>query len=161
MLNPTYGSVCRLEAVRLQSFENWPSSHVRPGDLAAAGFYYAGQTDLVQCFECSIKLCSWQDGEDPMAEHQRHDQRSGSECRFSRQKPCGNVPLGADPTATPCPGPAVDTILFRPSKFLRNRLEIPQMFILPQWSQFTLPIQTTLLLILNRVEAIAIIICNI
>jgi baculoviral IAP repeat-containing protein 7/8 len=87
--------------VRLQSFENWPSPYIRPADLAAAGFYYTKQIDRVRCFECSTEICRWEDGDDPMVEHQRW----GGRCRFIRKLPCGNVPIGADASMIPLPRP--------------------------------------------------------
>ncbi|XP_014228800.1 death-associated inhibitor of apoptosis 1-like isoform X1 [Trichogramma pretiosum] len=87
----------RFEEVRLQSYENWPSPYVRPSDLAAAGFYYTKEIDRVRCFECSTEVCRWEDGDDPMVEHQRW----GGRCRFIRKLPCGNVPLGADASMIP------------------------------------------------------------
>ncbi|OXU31188.1 hypothetical protein TSAR_001649, partial [Trichomalopsis sarcophagae] len=91
----------RFEEVRLQSFENWPSEYVRPADLAAAGFYFTKQIDRVRCFECSTEICRWEQGDDPMVEHQRW----GGRCRFIRKLPCGNVPIGADPSMIPAPRP--------------------------------------------------------
>ncbi|XP_014217110.1 baculoviral IAP repeat-containing protein 3 isoform X2 [Copidosoma floridanum] len=91
----------RFEEARLQSFENWPSPYVRPADLAAAGFYYTKQIDRVRCFECKTEICCWEDGDDPMSEHQRW----GGRCRFIRKLPCGNVPIGADASAIPPPRP--------------------------------------------------------
>ncbi|KAJ8666854.1 hypothetical protein QAD02_008516 [Eretmocerus hayati] len=87
----------RFEESRLRSFVNWPSSCVSPTDLAAAGFFYVGQTDRVRCFECRTEICNWEEGDQPMSEHQRWAGR----CRFVRKLPCGNVPLGADPSAIP------------------------------------------------------------
>ncbi|KAJ8678632.1 hypothetical protein QAD02_014419 [Eretmocerus hayati] len=89
----------RFEETRLASFEGWPSAHVRPEALAAAGFYYTKSIDRVRCFECSTEICRWEEGDDPMVEHQRW----GGRCRFIRRLPCGNVPIGADATAIPQP----------------------------------------------------------
>lgn len=91
----------RFEQNRLRSYENWPSPYVRPEDLAAAGFYFTGQIDRVRCFECRTEICRWEDGDDPMSEHQRW----GGRCAFIRKLPCGNVPIGADPNTIPVPRP--------------------------------------------------------
>ncbi|XP_068987662.1 putative inhibitor of apoptosis, partial [Bombus flavifrons] len=44
----------RFEAVRRSSFRNWPVSFIDPVSLAAAGFYYTGEADIVRCFECQL-----------------------------------------------------------------------------------------------------------
>ena len=86
------------EAARLQSFENWPVTYIEPEKLAAAGFYYTGESDKVKCFECQVEICKWVEGDIPMVDHQRWSAR----CRFIRKLNCGNVPIGVDPdTVTP------------------------------------------------------------
>ncbi|KAH9508100.1 Baculoviral IAP repeat-containing protein 7 [Bulinus truncatus] len=55
---------------RLQSFGTWPKNHnINPWKLAEAGFYYQGHKDHVICFSCNVKLCDWEDEEDPWVEH--------------------------------------------------------------------------------------------
>lgn len=87
----------RFEVARLDSFSDWPVPFVDPKKLAAAGFFYTKKGDGVRCFVCSIILSGWVDGDDPMVEHQRWSGR----CRFVRKIPCGNVPIGADPSTIP------------------------------------------------------------
>lgn len=87
----------RFEIARLDSFGDWPVPFVDPKKLAAAGFFYTKKNDGVKCFMCSIILSGWVDGDDPMVEHQRWSAR----CRFVRHLPCGNVPIGADPSTIP------------------------------------------------------------
>ena len=89
------------EAVRLQSFENWPLSYMDPAKLAAAGFYYTGESDKVRCFECQVEIRQWLEGDDPMVDHQRWS----GKCRFIRGIPCGNVPIGDDQDSVPTPRP--------------------------------------------------------
>lgn len=91
----------RFESSRLQSFKDWPCSWIKPEKLAAAGFYYTGESDKVRCFECHIEICEWQADDNPMTDHQRWSGR----CRFIRNIPCGNVPIGADPSTIPAPVP--------------------------------------------------------
>lgn len=91
----------RFESARLETFRNWPYSLINPEKLAAAGFYYTGEGDKVKCFECQIEICEWQPDDNPMADHQRWSGR----CRFIRNIPCGNVPIGTDPTTIPVPMP--------------------------------------------------------
>lgn len=61
----------RMEAARLESYENWPLSFMEPSRPAAAGFYYTGDGDKVKCFECQVEICQWAEGDNPMADHQR------------------------------------------------------------------------------------------
>ncbi|XP_076245581.1 baculoviral IAP repeat-containing protein 8 isoform X2 [Calliopsis andreniformis] len=82
------------ETARLQSFENWPVPYIEPEKLAANGFYYTGENDKVRCFECLLEINQWVEGDNPMVDHQRWSPR----CRFIRKLPCGNVPIGADPS---------------------------------------------------------------
>lgn len=87
----------RFEAARLDSFADWPVSFIDPKKLAAAGFFYTKEGDKVKCFECSVIISNWEDGDDPMKDHQRWSGR----CRFIRNRSCGNVPLGANPSTIP------------------------------------------------------------
>ncbi|CAK9799602.1 Apoptosis inhibitor IAP [Anthophora plagiata] len=91
----------RFEAVRLQSFQNWPITYIEPEKLAAAGFYYTGESDKVRCFECQVEICQWEEGDVPMVDHQRWSAR----CRFIRMMNCGNVPIGVDPSTVLPPRP--------------------------------------------------------
>ncbi|XP_024876349.1 baculoviral IAP repeat-containing protein 7-B-like isoform X1 [Temnothorax curvispinosus] len=91
----------RFESTRRESFKNWPCLWIKPEKLAAAGFYYTGESDKVKCFECQIEICEWQVDDNPMADHQRWSGR----CRFIRNIPCGNVPIGTDPNTIPAPVP--------------------------------------------------------
>lgn len=89
----------RFESARLDSFVNWPLTFIDPKKLAAAGFFYTKRDDEVRCFMCLIILSQWSEGDDPMVEHQRWS----GKCLFVRNAPCGNVPIGADPTMSPKP----------------------------------------------------------
>lgn len=91
----------RFESARLESFKNWPCAWMKPEKLAAAGFYYTGESDKVKCFECLVEICQWQPDDSPMVDHQRWSGR----CRFVRNIPCGNVPIGTDPNMIPTPTP--------------------------------------------------------
>lgn len=93
------GKEYRFEAARLESFKNWPCAWMKPEKLAKAGFYYTGEGDKVKCFECQVEICQWQPEDSPMVDHQRWSGR----CRFVRDAPCGNVPIGVDPNTVPRP----------------------------------------------------------
>lgn len=57
---------------RLNTFSNWPRRKIiEPGLLASAGFYYTGKSDIVVCFACGVKLCNWEQGDDPYIQHAR------------------------------------------------------------------------------------------
>lgn len=56
---------------RLQTFSNWPRDFVvqTPEHLAAAGFFYTGETDTVRCHYCDGGLREWEPNDDPWTEH--------------------------------------------------------------------------------------------
>ncbi|XP_033188366.2 baculoviral IAP repeat-containing protein 7-B-like [Bombus vancouverensis nearcticus] len=83
----------RFEASRRWSFRSWPKISVDPVSLAAAGFYYTGEIDIVRCFECQVMIHDWSDGDIPMQIHET----CSPECRFIRNEHCDNVPIGVDP----------------------------------------------------------------
>ena len=65
----------RSESVRLSTFHDWPSSAgqiVEPRELAAAGLFYTGHADRVQCAFCRGCLRNWKPGDRPEQEHRRH-----------------------------------------------------------------------------------------
>ncbi|XP_005694651.2 PREDICTED: baculoviral IAP repeat-containing protein 1 [Capra hircus] len=64
------GSIFVNEELRLQSFKSWhPSSPLGAAALAKAGFFYTGESDIVQCFSCGGYLHEWEEGDDPLEEH--------------------------------------------------------------------------------------------
>ncbi|XP_026102169.1 E3 ubiquitin-protein ligase XIAP-like isoform X2 [Carassius auratus] len=78
------------EEARLNTFGNWPASApVQPEDLAAAGMYYLGTEDIVECFCCGQKLAGWEPGDDAWGEHAKHYPN----CFFILGHDVGNVPL--------------------------------------------------------------------
>uniref|UniRef100_A0A8C1GTK6 E3 ubiquitin-protein ligase XIAP n=1 Tax=Cyprinus carpio TaxID=7962 RepID=A0A8C1GTK6_CYPCA len=83
------------EEARLNTFSDWPAdAPVQPEDLAAAGMYYLGTEDLVQCFCCGQQLAGWEQGDDAWGEHAKHYPN----CFFILGHDVGNVPL---PTPRP------------------------------------------------------------
>uniref|UniRef100_T1L628 RING-type domain-containing protein n=2 Tax=Tetranychus urticae TaxID=32264 RepID=T1L628_TETUR len=44
---------------RLATFKDWPNPAITPLELAEAGFFYSGQSDLVTCFHCANSLLEW------------------------------------------------------------------------------------------------------
>ncbi|WP_366139432.1 RING-HC finger protein [uncultured Endozoicomonas sp.] len=54
----------RTECYRLSTFFHFPANTpVNPRDLAKAGFLYTGYKDRVKCFECSLCIDSWLEGD--------------------------------------------------------------------------------------------------
>jgi baculoviral IAP repeat-containing protein 7/8 len=67
---------------RLESFPD-PFNHVHTtGDLADAGFFYAGYGDCVRCFHCGLGLRSWLPGDGIFEEHYRNR----PDCQFLQMK---------------------------------------------------------------------------
>ncbi|XP_018358186.1 PREDICTED: baculoviral IAP repeat-containing protein 3-like [Trachymyrmex cornetzi] len=87
----------RLESVRLDSFKDWPYLWKKPEELAAAGFYYTGINDKVKCFMCKVELFDWKPEDKPTVEHKLNSRK----CYFVNNIPCGNVPIGTDPSTIP------------------------------------------------------------
>ncbi|XP_066480826.1 baculoviral IAP repeat-containing protein 7 [Tiliqua scincoides] len=60
------------EERRLRTFQHWPdSAPVSPTDLAAAGFFFIGPDDRVECFCCGGVLYDWFAEDNPLAEHKK------------------------------------------------------------------------------------------
>ncbi|XP_013421896.1 baculoviral IAP repeat-containing protein 3-like [Lingula anatina] len=86
------------EAARLRTFAHWPiSAHVRPHDLAKAGFFYTGNADSVQCAFCSGILRNWDPGDRPMQEHRHHFPT----CLYALGVDVGNIALEPDQANLP------------------------------------------------------------
>jgi hypothetical protein len=60
--------------------------------MAAAGFYYMNEGDVVQCAFCGVEVGRWEEGDDPFTDHQRW----APSCGFIRGLPVGNVPIKSD-----------------------------------------------------------------
>jgi hypothetical protein len=59
---------------RLESYESpsWTLSNSQtPDKLAKAGFFYAGYSDCVRCFQCGLGLKSWKPEDEAVGEHRR------------------------------------------------------------------------------------------
>lgn len=56
----------------MKSFAKWPATPLqKPEDLANAGLFYTGTTDLCRCFTCDGGLQRWDVDDDPWIEHAR------------------------------------------------------------------------------------------
>ncbi|XP_013394174.1 baculoviral IAP repeat-containing protein 7-A-like [Lingula anatina] len=61
------------ELTRMQTYANFPDScPVRPSELAKAGFFYLGTSDIVKCAYCGGMIRSWDRGDDAFGEHVKH-----------------------------------------------------------------------------------------
>ncbi|XP_065213437.1 E3 ubiquitin-protein ligase XIAP-like [Planococcus citri] len=79
--HPCHDNYKRVEQ-RMQSFKNWPIPRMkRPEDLAAAGFFYSGEDDLVFCFHCNGELYNLKTTEVMSEEHAKWY----PSCAFIRQ----------------------------------------------------------------------------
>lgn len=80
------------EVERLKTFEGWRVPFLSANQMAAAGFYYTKRDDVVRCAFCGVEVGSWEEGDNPMHDHQRWSPA----CRFLRKFPVGNVPINSD-----------------------------------------------------------------
>ncbi|GFS88716.1 baculoviral IAP repeat-containing protein 5 [Nephila pilipes] len=66
------------EAIRLNSFKNWPfgeKSACSASKMAEAGFFHCPteqEPDLVQCYVCFKELDGWEASDEPWTEHFSH-----------------------------------------------------------------------------------------
>ena len=55
---------------RLKTFDTYPKQMLPDKiQLARAGLYYSGKSDMCQCFRCHVKLSSWERDDDAIKEH--------------------------------------------------------------------------------------------
>ncbi|XP_047002237.1 baculoviral IAP repeat-containing protein 5.2-B-like isoform X2 [Schistocerca americana] len=72
---------------RLQTFKKWKfpdNANCSAKKLAEAGFYFCGprNSDVVKCFLCNKELDSWEQEDDPWAEHLKHR----NTCYYAQKK---------------------------------------------------------------------------
>jgi hypothetical protein len=77
------------EAVRLETFTNWPSKNVTKEDLAKNGFVYSHKTDQVKCFFCKGGIVCWDAGDIVEEEHKK----SYRKCPLVNGKTAVNIPI--------------------------------------------------------------------
>ena len=57
---------------RLATFQNWPrQKSLDKFSLAKAGLYYTGESDIVKCFACRVRLHQWLINESALEEHEK------------------------------------------------------------------------------------------
>ena len=70
--NPDYAAL-QNEMTRLWTFYDWPADvPAKPDVLAKAGFFYAGDIDIVRCAFCKGCLRNWVPEDVPIEEHRKH-----------------------------------------------------------------------------------------
>lgn len=72
----------KLMQQRIKSFDTWPVGiKQRPQELAEAGFFYSGQSDITLCFSCGVRLSQWEPSDNAWVEHKKH---ATTDCDFLR-----------------------------------------------------------------------------
>ena len=62
-------SVAKMEyyEARLKTFYVYPKQMLPDKfQLARAGLFYTGKSDICQCFRCNVKLCAWERNDEKM-----------------------------------------------------------------------------------------------
>jgi len=77
------------EAVRLQTFNNWPVEFIDKNSLVTSGFYFTGFKDIVCCAFCHVQLGQWKQEDIPSEEHKRWSPA----CPFVNKLNVGNEPV--------------------------------------------------------------------
>ncbi|XP_060083369.1 E3 ubiquitin-protein ligase XIAP-like [Ylistrum balloti] len=79
-----------IEILRIEGFRNFPrSAEVSTIRLAENGFFYTGESDEVECFNCHVRYSGWKRGDIPSHIHKQ----ISPNCDFARGKETTNVPL--------------------------------------------------------------------
>ena len=57
---------------REKSFADWPLGLKQSRkSMVAAGFFYRGRSDQVNCFYCGVGIKEWMETDDPWVEHKK------------------------------------------------------------------------------------------
>ena len=76
---------------RLKTFDTYPKQMLPDKiQLARAGLYYIGKSDVCQCFRCHVKLSAWERDDDAIKEHYKWS----PECEYIKM-------VGAPPPQKP------------------------------------------------------------
>lgn len=71
---------------RLKSFSTWPVGiKQRPQELAEAGFFYSGQSDLTICFACGVHIAQWEPNDNVWLEHKKHNKKDCSYLKLNHE----------------------------------------------------------------------------
>ena len=58
---------------RKQSLKHWPlKRNININRVAEYGIYYTGESDKLKCVHCNGSIINWDDGDDPIQEHDKH-----------------------------------------------------------------------------------------
>lgn len=80
------------EADRRKTYDRWPLAFMDTNNLSAAGFYFTHRGDVVRCAFCGVEVGRWEEGDDPLSDHQRWS----PSCGFIKGLIVGNIPVGYD-----------------------------------------------------------------
>uniref|UniRef100_V5H1N8 Apoptosis inhibitor n=1 Tax=Anoplophora glabripennis TaxID=217634 RepID=V5H1N8_ANOGL len=82
---------------RLLSFEKY-TGFIEPTELAWAGFYYTGESDIVKCYYCNIEIYKWKVGDIAIKDHLKYS----NNCTYATLiKEKFNSKIGKENTSTP------------------------------------------------------------
>jgi len=80
------------EALRLETFHNWPVEFLDKNLLAVSGFYYTDVKDVVCCAFCGVQLGEWKQEDFPLSEHKHWSPG----CPFINGLNVGNKPVASN-----------------------------------------------------------------
>jgi len=77
------------EADRRKTYETWRLPFMDANQLAAAGFYFTNQSDIVRCVFCGAEISCWTEGDVALKEHRG----CSPSCSFVKGLCVGNLPI--------------------------------------------------------------------
>jgi len=75
------------EVDRRKKYETWRVPFMDANQLAAAGFHFTDQNDIVRCFSCGVEIDYWTDGDVVLKAHQNLSRS----CGFVKGLCVGNI----------------------------------------------------------------------
>jgi hypothetical protein len=79
----------KTETNRRKTYETWRIPFMDGNQLAAAGFYFTNQSDVVRCAFCGVEVGHWEEWDDVLKEHQRWS----PSCGFAKGLCVRNIPI--------------------------------------------------------------------
>lgn len=117
-----------MEKARLDSYaSHWPHDQAKGHSasskkMAQAGFVYTPQgpgDDTTTCFYCGTSLSGWEDGDDPLEEHHKREEKARTQCPFfmtSAPQPQHTKPAGRPPGRSQSKPPSANTSRLKKKK---------------------------------------------
>jgi len=78
-----------IEVDRRKTYETCSVPFMDANQLAAAGFYFTDQSDIVRCVFCGVEIGYCTDGDGALKEHRRWS----PSCSFAKGLHVGNIPI--------------------------------------------------------------------